>query len=645
MTGRMTISSGGTSVPASGVVKVWPWIGGDDMVGALTDPVFVANRFGMAEAPENTYFAASALWTSPTLAALGTRVIGGTDLRTLSDGTMVCSFSASAVPSGGSLTAVSSLAPSAWNNVTVPSPLAGGVAQPAAFWDSTAYPTKSVAKLWSNSRVFMAAVKTASAATGLAQWVTSNAASGAVIAVSESYSECKTMAASGTRSMLKTAGGWPGDGTYPTMAQIATGGLYGVLLPVEAVTIARINEIKGYGLKAWAYTVNGAAVADGFLSQGLQGIVTDQPTTTSFPKPPANRVGTVYGMTSASDWRRYFGPTAVGGPQPGPGVERYYSSSASVPTGWSNSTTNNVWISWKPALSSVTLTMARSNITTIKNAIGSNKQRHVFICVWHEPENLGKAAIPSWQQAHSYLHQAAIEARAEGYRIWVAPIICDWTFCRCSCWRWNSGRGIEWYSAAWAAQPFNFDLLGVDLYPEGQAGGGQDPYGTNRVCRLSMTADEVVRPYALLTGAGQGQWDNASPADSLSGTARLDGLDAHPKYPNINEWEAIRLISAHAQLLGKPWGSGETGLISGATGTAIARGGTRDTQFRYTNAQRAQRIADMVADFQTIELPPLIICAYDDGSCNFTDAPDMNSVTVWRQAYSIGAAMPDNIAL
>lgn len=668
MTGNMGISSGGTSMPATGIMRVWPWVGGQNLIGTVTYPVFAANRFGQAEAPENTIYAANLLWQNPAIESLGTRVIGETDLRLLSDGQLACSFSASATPSGGSNTAISALTSAQWNTVTVPSPLQGGAAQAAAFWDHPSYPTKSVARVWSPTRILMATCRESGTVQPLITWTLSNGATGSVIGVSESYTECKTMASSGMKAILKApSGGYLGDGTMPTAAQAATGGLYGIMYPLSSITSARITEIKNINLKVWGYTANGAAVAQGYLDQGVNGLVTDEPVTTALapivPPPPVtggngSNTGTVFGLCSTESnskgllWPQYFGPTANGGAQPTPGVDRLYSGGSSVPMSWASNSrgVKAHWISWKPSLGSYTQASATADIKEITDGLVGKMDQHVFVAVHHEPEGLGNSAIPTWRQAHSYLYRAAVIARRSGYKVWVAPIICDWHFCRCHCWRWDGdvpNSGGAKYDVYYPANWLEYDVLGVDLYPEGQAGGNKDPYGENRIGRLSMMDDYVVRPYAVLTGVGQGQYDDTNNCGKIPkgviSSSLADCVDASPKYPKVGEWELIRTISKYAKSLGKHWGTGETGIVHGNSGTAVGRGGTRDTQFLYTLAQRAQRSTDMANDLQTVDHPALLWCWYDDGGCNATAEGDMASINAWRNSIRTNISLPDDI--
>jgi hypothetical protein len=245
-----------------------------------------------------------------------------------------------------------------------------------------------------------------------------------------------------------------------------------------------------------------------------------------------------------------------------------------------------LWYSWKPdLLSTAWQANVESNLRTAV-PVGSVP---LFICVWHEPEgstDAGGGTVAAkaerWRDAHTFLHGVAKKLRAENRPVYVAPICCDWTF-------WDTSKGSavnDWYPQTWT----DYDVQGYDVYPRGQT-----KTGSGMIARLTTTGPNQVAPY--------------------DHTIRTD---TH---------KAVRLIAAHAKLCGKPWGSGETGVIDGSVTGA-------DVQYPYTRAQRAQRFREIAADIVALDHPPLLWAWYNDGGCNVTNAPDTASVAAWNDSIA-----------
>ena len=583
--GTVGVSPGGTGELIPGEVQKWPWVSGTDLVGALSFPAFTANRFGMAEAPEGTSFAANLLWNSPQLEPIRERLIGGCDLRVLSGETgansLVISFS-----TFGETTA------SAWNSKTIASPIAGQPAQPAAFWDNSTYPNKSVAKTWASTQILMPTIKVAGAVTPLINWVTANGAFGSVIAVSETYSECTTMATAGLNVLYKTPGGYPGDGTYTAPATVAAAGIYGVLIPTQYVSPTVVNNMHNAGLKVWTYTANGKTVVDGFIGLGVDGIYTDSPTASIVAPPPTVSVTTYgYGNDTGKN------PTGIAGQMGAgllrPGVIRHFTGSGNA-SGLSSSVLSEpsaLWVSWKPNPDTgmpFPDTWAPSSVANLKTRVGRGKP--CYMTVWHEPEGTtdrGSHTLSAWQgiwrDAQAALHELCVAARADGYLFYVAPIICDWTF-------WDTSKGSAgggWYTSSFT----EYDVMGFDVYPRGQKANG-----STMIARLATNGDYNPKPYA--------------------DAARND------------TYKAVRLCSQLALDRGKPWGSGETGIIRGKE-----LGG--DSLHLYSKTQRAQLYRNITADLGSLAHPPLLWCWYSHGGCSIVDEPDEQTIAAWNESLRL----------
>jgi hypothetical protein len=259
-----------------------------------------------------------------------------------------------------------------------------------------------------------------------------------------------------------------------------------------------------------------------------------------------------------------------------------------------------LWYSWKPDLLT---TSWRTGVEAAIRAAVTPESPALFITVWHEPEGSGDAGggdpvtrSKRWRDAQSFLHQIALKLRDEGRGVWVAPIICDWTF-------WDRGQGSpeeHWYPKSWQ----DYDLMGFDVYPRGQKADGKA-----MIARLTTTGPNQVAPY-----------DHNLRTDTR---------------------KAVRLCAQWALECGKPWGSAETGVIDGSVSGA-------DVQYPYTRAQRAQRFREIAADI-TKQLPaeglpaPLLWAWYSDGGCSLFNAgsTDTASVTAWNDSIATNPTIAD----
>jgi hypothetical protein len=296
--------------------------------------------------------------------------------------------------------------------------------------------------------------------------------------------------------------------------------------------------------------------------------------------PPAPVAGTWFGYT-----RSAVGKAGLAKP----GIVRDFTSGGAISVTTIQRTLGEgtaLWYSWKPNL--LTLDWLTSVETQLRQAVKPDGPP-LFICVWHEPEGASDAGGGTvtakslrWRVAHSRLHDIVVRLRSQGYPIHVAPIICDWTF-------WDRSKGaadVHWYPKTWT----DYDVQGYDVYPRGQT-----KAGAGMIARLTTTAPNVVAPY--------------------NHDIRTDTYDA------------VRLCSEWAAECGKPWGSGETGIIDGSVAGA-------DVQYPYTRNQRAQRFIDIADDIANLPHPPLLWAWYNDGGCNVTNAPDTASVTFWNNSIA-----------
>jgi len=237
-----------------------------------------------------------------------------------------------------------------------------------------------------------------------------------------------------------------------------------------------------------------------------------------------------------------------------------------------------LWYSWKPnILNNAWLTLVETQLRTVVTA----DSPPLFLTVWHEPEGEGDAGggipavrIPRWQAAQTALHTIALRLRADGIPVFIAPVVCDWTF-----WWTSKGSAAEWYDFD------GYDVMGFDVYPQGQKANG-----VSHIARLTTTGPNTVAPYA---------------------EARRN-----------DTYRANRLCSEHAARAGKPWGSAETGVIDGSRTGA-------DVLHPYTLGQRADRMTAIAADLATLDHPPALWCWYPDGGCVPASASDP-MVAAWN---------------
>lgn len=290
--------------------------------------------------------------------------------------------------------------------------------------------------------------------------------------------------------------------------------------------------------------------------------------------------------------KTYFGYTYSGVGKGGlskAGVVRDFTGGGTISTSQITrtlSTGSALWYSWKP---DITGTAWRANVETQLRSVLTPTSAPLYICVWHEPEGSSDAGggtpdakATRWRDAHTFLHGIALKLRSEGLPLYVAPIVCDWTF-------WDTAKGgakTHWYPTTWK----NYDVQGYDVYPRGQMANG-----SGMIARLTTTGPNAVAPY-----------DHDIRTDT---------------------YDAVRLCSEHAKACGKPWGSGETGVIDGSVAGA-------DVQYPYTRAQRAQRFNEIAADIVKLPHPPLLWAWYNDGGCNVTTAPDTASVKAWNDSIA-----------
>lgn len=588
--GVVGISPGGTAALNTGPVRQWPWTGGLDLVGGMTAPAFAAERFGYNEAPEGTEYAAALLFTSAPLEAMAPRIAGHCDLRVLSTGELVVSNAATVAG-----TAVSSTSASTWNSRTVASPLSGGAAQPAAFWDDATYPDKSVAGIWSSTRVLMPEVKVTAAVTPLLSWITTNGTQNAVIPISTTYSDVTTLAASsGVKAMYRITSGAPGDGTNPSLATMDAAGLYGVIVPAGSITAQMVTDAHALGLKIWTATLNTAAESTAKIALGVDGVLTAAPTVVaSAPITPPPSSGTIaHGYTWASGNSGEFSidymMNTVGLRRPH--VVRAYNA-GKLGSNVSGSIFDRgipVSLSMKPPKADGLSSPTGAWRTYTEAWLRSNLPKSVkcYLTSYHEPEGDG-ADGSSWQ-ATWIAHQNALTVlcralRAEGWQIWSMPILCSWLD------YWNDGHSF----AKWAPTDgsLDIDVMGWDDYPMGNTASG-----TARIARLKMTADNVRAPY----------------------TYAYDPVTFKGAGGRNDTYATARKIADHAKRLGValgrtvPWANLEVGLVRGDLSGS-------DTQYSYTLAQRAQWFRDYGNDLYNLPalgLPtPLFITWYFHGGC------------------------------
>lgn len=325
--------------------------------------------------------------------------------------------------------------------------------------------------------------------------------------------------------------------------------------------------------------INALAGADKALERQLAALterVAKLEQTTPPPPPPAPVGGTWFGYT----W------SGLGTPlNQKPGIVREFNGTRNPDSGQISRTLARgvpLWYSWKPDL--LTNNWRTGVEAAIRSAV-TPESPALFVTVWHEPEGSGDAGggapgprSQRWRDAQSFLHSIALKLRDEGRGVWVAPIICDWTF-------WSRAQGSpeeHWYPKSWQ----DYDVQGYDVYPRGQKADGKA-----MIARLTTTGPNQVAPY-----------DHKMRTDTR---------------------DAVRLCAGWAKECGKPWGSAETGVIDGSVSGA-------DVQYPYTRAQRAQRFRDIADDIVALEHPPLLWAWYNDGGCDITNRGDNASIAVWN---------------
>jgi hypothetical protein len=285
------------------------------------------------------------------------------------------------------------------------------------------------------------------------------------------------------------------------------------------------------------------------------------------PVAPSNR-GTFFGYTDAN-------PTGLVKPK----VLRMFTGTTS-PTGLSQTNLARTdcakWVSWKPSASTSMAnpsTWAPQAVAYLKTKVP--KTTPCYMTVWHEPEGNRPAGltvaqwIARWQGAQAALYDLCVQARSEGFMFYVAPVICDWTHKDTS-----KGAAWDWYSPSFT----KYDVMGWDCYPTGQKADG-----STRICRLAMDADYKPSTYASTT-----------------------------------RWDSYRYHRACAKLAadrGKPWGSGECGVIAGKL-----YGG--DSKYLYTLEQRAARFTQIHDDLLSLPNPPLLWSWWNNDSASVSTMDD-----------------------
>lgn len=614
--GNVTVSPGGTGALVQGTVKMWPWIGaetpgGENVVSGLRYPVYAANRFGREEWPGNTAVAANQLFTSEVLAGNADRIVGTCDVRTLPGTTGAASLALTynELPAGVSTAAQ-------WATGAQDSPIVGGASAPNSFWDNATYPSQSVAKQWVGKRVIVVRTMDTTAAANLQTWIADNDAGIHMLAASSDISVCESFASSGQKCLYETVNGYPGDGTHPSVETLTTThNVYGILIPAGEVNQQIVSQCALYGLYVWSYVAASYDAAVALANLGVHGIYTNTPSSVANlplpqypdvpppdpdpgpdpdPEPPPPPTGA---PANIGTWFGYGNDTGktpngidgqMGRGLRAPGVVRHFTGSGTAEGLSSNvlGSGYNLWVSWKPGADTGMKnpgSWVPNSISYLKSRVG--KSVACFMTVWHEPEGTSDRGSNSlsqwivlWQNAQAALWDACAQARLEGYKFYVAPIICDWTFTDTS-----KGSAQQWYSSNFV----KYDLMGFDVYPVGQKASG-----SNMIARLAMNSDYNVKPYA----------DN-------------NRRDTY----NYN-----RRCAELARLRNRPWGSGETGLIRGKE-----LGG--DSLYKYSKAQRAQRFRDIGLDVLSLPNPPRLWCWYSHGGCAIVDEPDNESIAAWNE--------------
>lgn len=596
--GRVGLSPGGTAEPQWGQIRQYPWLGGTDLLADAAYPLYAGSGFGSAEVPADTYYGATQFFESTALATRKNRLVGMVDLRILTGTSgvdkLVCYPSTSATYSGGTKT-VATMSSAEFDTATVASPV-GGTAQSAAFWLNATYPTKSLITGYGGKQLLIAYIRDANTITPLKNWLISSGSANAILPMSDTYSECQTLLAdnSGLHVIAKLSGA-PG-GSNPTLATMQADGMWGVMLPVANITASVVAECGTRGLKLCAIDATTNAQVVSMENLGVDIIVSSAPqaafTTPVTPPPTVGKTVWGYAATSAGDISSAMSASPS---LERPKIARVYCNGDINGNGSVNWNENlfgldqpALWSSCKPSLSRMgnPASLALDTVNYFKANVP--KGQYIFHTFWHEPEgtsDVGGGSISAkqarWHDIHTALWDEFVAARALGWKFFTAPIICDWV-CKQST---GSSKGTldTWYPTSWQS----YDVQGYDVYPQ-----GRNASGANDICRVAMSADNVVLPYA--------------------DASRYDCYDF------------INRIAAHAKKCGKPWGSGETGIIRQDLSGA-------DVLYNCTLQQKGQRHQDIVNHVSALSNPPWIWTWYDDGGCTIHgNDPGGYSAAVWN---------------
>lgn len=214
------------------------------------------------------------------------------------------------------------------------------------------------------------------------------------------------------------------------------------------------------------------------------------------------------------------------------------------------------------------------------------KGRRVYITPWHEPEGNTPSGMTkeawkaNWRAGVTSVADVCAVLRAEGWDVHCTPVICDWHIAS-----WATGDR-DWVRGRTDIQ---FDVLGVDIYPIGQAA-----TGTNHIARLTQVKDYELRPYRYMT----------LPADILAvGAAGVKSPDC---------WFNVEYWSEYAKSIGKPWVIPEIGVVRGDPGS---ESNPNNTQYRYSLEQRAGWITEAMNHIVAprSQHPPEFVTYYDYG--------------------------------
>lgn len=244
------------------------------------------------------------------------------------------------------------------------------------------------------------------------------------------------------------------------------------------------------------------------------------------------------------------------------------------------------WVSWKPSPTVMeNPSWAKGDIDYLKTVVP--KSTPCFVTVWHEPEGNRPSGwsvdrwVKAWQTSQAALYDQCVQARKEGWQFWVAPIICDWTH------RWSDkGSAEQWYSEDFT----KYDVMGFDVYPT-----GQQANGNVRICRITTEGDYKIAPYQNAT-----RWD----------TYRYN-----------------RLCADLARKRGKPWGSGECGIIAGKL-----YGG--DSLHLYSLEQRAARFVEITDDLKGLPNPPLLWTWWNNDSASVSTRDDPAGRAAYNRSFA-----------